>query len=113
MNKLNKRIFAIVLMLAILGLMLVPANIFAQEPPPEPTDWIQEGWYEEYCEWLTEQQASQQQYTNETGCGLGALIDFVDWARIKVEEKTYWESHSYLFVDSTGERRSATWNFVI
>ena len=109
----SKKVLTTILILAVLGLMLVPVNISAQEPPPEPIDWIQEGWYEEYCEWIAEQQASQQQYTEETGYGLGALIDFVDWARMKAEGGTYWESHIYLFADSTGERRSATWSFII
>ena len=109
----SKKVLSTILMLAVIGLMLVPTNIFAQEPPPEPTDWIQEGWDEEYQEWIAEQQDLQQQYTEETGYGLGALIDFVDWARMKAEGGTYWESHSYLFADSTGERRSTTWSFVI
>lgn len=112
MDKLNKRVLTTILMLAVLGLMLVPASIFAQEPPPEPTEWIEEGWYEEYCEWIAEQQALQREFTNQTGYGLGALVDFVDWARMKVEGG-YWEGYSYLFTDSTGESRSTTWSFRI
>lgn len=112
MSKLNKRALTTILMLAVLGLMLVPANIVAQESPPMPTDWIQEGWYEEYAEWIGEQRALQQEFTNVTGYGLGALVDFVNWARAKAEGG-YWEGHSYSFADSTGEQRSATWCFVI
>ena len=105
------KIFVTIIMLVILGLVLVP--IGAKAEAPEPTDWIQEGWYEEYCEWIAEQQALQQQFTEETGYGLGALIDFVDWARMKAESGIYWQGHSYLFCDSTGEQRIATWSWSV
>ena len=84
MSKLNKRIFATVLMLAVIGLMLVPANLLAQEPPPEPTPAYPAQWEKEYVKYITWQQDSQQQYTNETGYGLGALIEFTDWAEMRV-----------------------------
>ena len=98
----------ILVILLILGLILIPINVTAQEF----TQWPPVEWQEEYSEWVAEQQALQQEYTNQTGHGLGFILSFIQWANMKADGG-YWEARSHLFADSTGERRSATWYCLI
>ena len=99
----------ILVILLILGLILIPISVTAQEL----TCWPPQEWQEEYQEWVEEQRALQQEFTNQTGHGLGFFPSFIQWAKKKEAPGTYWEARSYLFADSTGKQRSATWSFVI
>lgn len=97
----------IILILITLGLMLTPVMVDAQEP----VCWPPEEWRAEYHEWFAWQCALQRQYTNETGYGLGAFIDFIGWAEMRAVNEPYWwlpipcwQGYSYVFCDSNGAR---------
>lgn len=100
---------AMILILIVLGLMLIPTTTNAQEPTCYPPA----EWYEEYCQWIAWQQELQQQYTAETGYGLGMLLTFSQWTEMREDNKPYWwlpeptpywQGDSYLFCDSNGVR---------
>ena len=100
----------ILIPILILGLLLTPAVVNAQPPEPTPSPWPEE-WLIEYAEWADSQQKLQQQYTNETGRGLGVRLDFIDWALMREAYGAYWwqstwVAYSYAFCDSNGNRES-------
>lgn len=105
--------------LIVLGLILIPITTNAQEltcyPPEE--------WREEYSEWIAWQQQLQQEFTNETGYGLGMLLTFSQWAEYREGNKPYWwlpeptsvpywQGCSYLFCDSNGIKETTTWSWL-
>ena len=84
-----KRLISIIVTLAIFTLILIPATVSAEIPIPAPDPYPKE-WLIEYYEWFAWQQDSQQQYANETGHGLGVLIDYIDWAPMREAYGPYW-----------------------
>lgn len=77
-------------MKAIIILLLLALVIPAMAFTPEPTCWPPEEWREEYNEWFTWQCELQRQYTAETGYGLGAYLDFSQWAEMRAVNAPYW-----------------------
>ena len=76
-----KRLISIIVTIAIFTLILIPATVSATVP--KPTSPYPAQWEKEYIKYITWQQDTQQQYTEETGYGLGALIEFTDWAEMR------------------------------
>ena len=104
------KVKGIILVLVLLGLILIPASVNAQEL----TCWPPEKWQKEYWRWVAWQQDLQQQFTAETGHGLGYLLPFSQWAKMRAVNHPYWwksakRAHSHLFCDSNGERTIKSW----
>ena len=86
-----------IILILILAL-LIPVTTNAQEP----TCWPPEEWQEEYGEWLAWQMELQREFTNQTGYGLGLMLDFFQWAELREGNEPYWWRvyYAYLLVEA-------------
>lgn len=75
---------------AIILILILGLIIPTMASTPEPTCYPPEEWYDEYCEWVAEQQELQRNFTNETGYGLGMLLTFSQWAEMREANDPYW-----------------------